>query len=120
MTFHDAINAGFEAGLAVMIANNIRCLYRDKQVKGFSLWTVTWVTAWGFWNLYYYPAVNSPLSFWAGIAVVLANATWLGLALYYVRRDYCKLTCVGGSEAGRCACVCPRDCERSNFRKAPK
>lgn len=82
----DLINGIFEAGLAVMITNNIRRLYKDKQVKGVSLLTVVWVTAWGFWNLYFYPAVDAWFSFYAGIAVVLANATWLGLALYYVRR----------------------------------
>lgn len=87
MTFADVANAVFEGGLAVMIGNNIRALYRDKRVRGVSLLTTAWVTAWGFWNLYFYPAVNAWFSFYAGIGVVLANAVWLGLALYYATAD---------------------------------
>jgi hypothetical protein len=88
MTSHDMINAVYEGVGAVLISLNIRRLLRDKTVKGVSLWPGAWWTCWGAWNVYFYSAVNTPASFYAGIAVVLANATWLGLAVHYARRGW--------------------------------
>jgi hypothetical protein len=35
-----------------------------------------------------------------------------------MNRDlYCKLTCVGGSEMGRCPCSGPRECEMRKVAK---
>jgi len=86
MTAHDAINAVFEGGGAIFLCLNVRRLLKDRSVKGVSLLTTSWWTAWGFWNVYFYRAVGTPASFYAGIAVVLVNAVWLGLAVYYARR----------------------------------
>ena len=83
MTTHDTINAIFEAGGACFLCLNIRRLLKDKSVKGVSLITTTWWTAWGFWNVYFYAAVSCALSFWAGLAVVCANFVWLGLAVHF-------------------------------------
>ncbi len=85
MTTHDLINAIFEGGGACFLLLNVRRLLKDKSVKGVSLLTTAWWTAWGFWNVYFYAAVSCSASFWAGIAVVLANAVWLALAVYYAR-----------------------------------
>lgn len=57
MTFHDAINAVFEGGGAIFLMLNVRRLLKDRSVKGVSLVTTTWWTAWGFWNVYFYSAV---------------------------------------------------------------
>lgn len=86
MTFHDAINAMFEGGGALFLLLNVRRLLRDRSVKGVSLITTSWWTLWGFWNVYFYSAVQTPASFWAGIAVVIVNALWLGLAVYFARK----------------------------------
>jgi hypothetical protein len=85
MTTHDAINAVFEGGGAIFLCLNVRRLLKDKSVKGVSLLTTSWWTTWGFWNVYFYSAVNTPASFYAGIAVVIVNAVWLGLALWFAR-----------------------------------
>jgi hypothetical protein len=87
MTTHDAINAVFEGGGAIFLCLNVRRLLRDRSVKGVSLLTTGWWTAWGFWNVYFYSAVNTPASFFAGIAVVVVNAVWLALAIYYARAE---------------------------------
>jgi hypothetical protein len=87
VTSHDAINAAFEGGGAIFLCLNVRRLLKDKSVKGVSLLATSWWTAWGFWNVYFYSAVNTPASFWAGIAVVLVNAVWLCLAVYYARAE---------------------------------
>lgn len=87
MTTHDAINAVFEGGGAIALCLNVRRLLKDKSVKGVSLLTTSWWTAWGFWNVYFYAAVSCAASFWAGLAVVIVNAVWLGLALRYARAE---------------------------------
>lgn len=122
MTPHDAINAAFEGGGAIFLCLNVRRLLKDKSVKGVSLVTTSWWTAWGFWNVYFYSAVNTPASFWAGIAVVIVNAAWLALAVYYARREAptaasalmhacrCKSKNRPPVRRGQVASLCPR-CE---------
>lgn len=79
----DLINASFEMFGAVFVWLNVKQLYIDKTVKGID-WRVTafW-TAWGVWNLFYYPALGQHLSFYAGIILVIGNLTWVGLLAYY-------------------------------------
>jgi hypothetical protein len=80
---NDAINGIFELGMSIMLLTSLRRLWRDKCVKGWSINAVLWPTAWGFWNLYYYPSLGQWWSFCGGLAVVLVNSIWIGLALYF-------------------------------------
>lgn len=109
MTTHDAINAVYEGVGALLICNNIRRVLKDKAVKGVSLWTTGWWTMWGAWNVYFYTAVGTPASFYAGIAVVVANAVWLALAVYYSRTPAPVLGPYGlpVCECGACKPVIP-------------
>lgn len=87
MTTHDLINACFEGGGAIFLCLNVRRLLKDKSVKGVSLLTTSWWTAWGFWNVYFYAAVSCAASFWAGIAVLAVQAVWVVLALHFARAE---------------------------------
>jgi len=87
MMHTDIINAIFELLAALFILNHCRVLYRDKQVKGVSVISALFFTLWGFWNLYFYPAVGQPFSFWAGAAVVTANAIYVGMLCHYDYRQ---------------------------------
>lgn len=79
----DLLNGIFEAGLAYGIYLGILQLRKDKQVKGV-FWPLTfWTSAWGIWNLYYYPSLGQWFSFWGGLAVVTMNLTWLGHVIHY-------------------------------------
>ncbi len=86
----DEINGAFEAGLAVMLFLNLRRLMKDKEVKGFDYKVVVFTTAWGVWNLYYYPMLGQMFSFYAGIGVVTMNATWLYMVWYFKRESNSK------------------------------
>lgn len=79
----DHINAVFEGGGAVLLCLNVRRLYTDKRLQGVSLFPTVWWNIWGFWNVYYYSALSQPLSFWAGLGVVVLNTVWVALALWY-------------------------------------
>ncbi len=79
----DLINSLFELAGAILACMNIKTLLKDKVVKGV-YWPATAVFAlWGYWNIYYYPTLNQPLSFYAGILLALANTTWVILAFRY-------------------------------------
>jgi hypothetical protein len=56
------------------------------MVKGVSILSTTMFTAWGFWNLFYYPHLGQWWSFTGGLAIVAANALWVALMLKYRAR----------------------------------
>jgi hypothetical protein len=46
------------------------------------------------------------------LLAVVALVTYAVALRRKMNRDlYCKMTCVGGSEMGRCPCVSPRECK---------
>jgi hypothetical protein len=83
----DVINALFEFGAGLMCLINIRRLHIDKEVRGYSKWVFAFFTTWGMWNLYYYPHLGQWWSFWGGLSICSTNFIWLGMAIYYGRKD---------------------------------
>jgi hypothetical protein len=83
MNFPDLINGLFELGGSVVLWLNVVQTYRDKGYRGVTAASTFFFSAWGYWNLYYYPSLNQWVSFFAGISIVAANTTWFGLMLYY-------------------------------------
>lgn len=79
----DIVNGAFEFFGGLMNWFNVRVLLRDKQVRGVSLVPTTVFTAWGVWNLYYYPSLDQWASFTGGLIIVGANAFWVVLAIRY-------------------------------------
>ena len=79
----DLINSLFELGASLAIANNCYRVYQDKMVKGVSPWSTLFFTAWGIYNVWFYPSLHQVLSFIAGIAVCGMNVIWLALMLKY-------------------------------------
>lgn len=79
----DMINAFFEGFGSMMALMNVLALLKSKKVEGVRIMPTAFWMAWGLWNLWYYPSMNQPLSFYGGLGVVLANAVWVLLALHY-------------------------------------
>lgn len=77
------INAGFESFSGLLMLLNCRALYRDKGYQGINIVAQVGFTAWGFWNLFYYPHLGQWMSFCGGLVLVLANVLWIALAFYY-------------------------------------
>jgi hypothetical protein len=77
----DLINGLFEFCGGVLLWLNVRRLRRDGRVAGVSVAPTVFWTAWGAWNLYFYPSVGCWASWAGGLFVVAANAAWLGLLL---------------------------------------
>lgn len=85
MSWADFVNAGFEAGMVPTIGLSVLTLHRDKRVAGIHWFQLAFVTAWGAWNLFYYPSLDQWASFWAGAGVFIINAWYTGAMLYYRR-----------------------------------
>lgn len=83
----DVINAVFEFGSSVLLLLNLRKLITDKKVAGVSIVPTAWFSLWGAWNLIYYARLEQTWSWFAGIAVFIANTAWVVLALYYTYKD---------------------------------
>lgn len=87
----DLVNGLFEAVGGVLLWVNAARLYKDKVVKGVWWPAYAFYFGWGLWNLYYYPSLTQWFSFAAGLNVVLANGTWVVLAIYYLSKDRAPL-----------------------------
>jgi hypothetical protein len=83
----DVINGCLEfIAIGFILASCVK-LHRDKQVRGVSLVHITFYVSWAYWNLYFYPSVGAWLSFYGGIGVVIVNTVWLGMMVYYLRKE---------------------------------
>jgi hypothetical protein len=85
MLILDLINGLFELSAGFFVLNHCRVLLQDKEARGVSLASIVFFTLWGFWNLIYYPALGQMASFIGGVFVVLANAFYTFLMLFYRR-----------------------------------
>lgn len=83
----DLINGLFEVFGGAAVLGHCWQLLKDKQVKGVNMLSCFFFTAWGYWNLFYYPHLNQWLSFAGGILIVLGNTLWLGLIIKYKRLE---------------------------------
>lgn len=83
MTLPDIINGAFESTGGFFILLSVVKLSRDKKVQGVHWGHSAFFTAWGLWNLYFYPHLDQWLSFWGGMFLVSVNAVWLGQIFWY-------------------------------------
>ena len=79
----DFINGGFEAVGGIMTWFNVRRLLKDKKVRGVDWRIAGFWSSWSLWNIVYYPLLNQPLSWLAGLVLAVGNLAWLGLAYIY-------------------------------------
>ena len=85
MGLPDLINGTFEVSGALAVGFSIARTLRDKRVAGLSWLTVAFFTSWGLWNLFYYPSLEQWASYVGGVLLVIANAIWVGLIVFYTR-----------------------------------
>lgn len=85
----DYINSLFEAFGAVATWANVYTLLHERELKGISIYSLIFFTSWGFWNLYYYPALGQTYSFFAGAALVAGNTIWiLCYFVFYINKKF--------------------------------
>jgi hypothetical protein len=82
----DLINGSFEIFGGFILLINVFKMYKDRCLKGVHWGPVVFFTAWGFWNLFYYPHLDQWLSFVGGLFIVSVNFVWLIMTMYFLRR----------------------------------
>lgn len=83
----DLSNGLFEFTASLMVLNNCRVLFKDKQRQGISKFSCLFFLSWGFWNTFYYPHLNQWWSFAGGLFVVSANILWIVMMYYYDHKN---------------------------------
>lgn len=84
---NDIINGVFELIGGCLLILNLRRLWIDRKVDGVSVAPIIFFTLWGYWNLYFYPSVKAPWSFYGALVMVFANTAWIGLYLQIQRKS---------------------------------
>lgn len=84
----DIVNGLFEGSGGIFIAVSVRKLYKQKIVRGVSAVPVGFFSAWGYWNLFYYPHLGQWASFSGGLGIVIVNTIWLCQIVYYLWREH--------------------------------
>lgn len=84
----DFINGCFELFGGALSILNVQMILRDKKVRGMALSPLAFFTAWGYWNVFYYPHLDQWFSFTGGLVIAAVNTVWLTLAVYYTRREH--------------------------------
>jgi len=87
MDWSDVINGIFELLGGLFITLSCIKLHRDKKVRGVSFVHVAYFTAWGYWNIHYYTNLDQWLSFAGSLAVTLVNTVWLGMLIWYIKKE---------------------------------
>ncbi len=85
--WQDWLNGIFELLGGLFITLSCIKLHQDKKVRGVSFIHVAYFTAWGYWNIHYYPHLEQWMSFAGGLSVVLINTIWLGMLIHYIRKE---------------------------------
>jgi hypothetical protein len=83
----DLINGAFELTGGIVCWLNVLRLLKDRRIEGVD-WRVSgFFSAWGIWNLFYYPSLHQWASFAGGLLLVVANTTWVVLALRMMKEQ---------------------------------
>jgi len=59
-------------------------------VRGVSFIHIAYFTLWGYWNIEYYSNLKQWVSLTGSLTVTLVNTVWLGMLLYYLRKEQKK------------------------------
>jgi hypothetical protein len=79
----DFLNSFFEYTAGGMIWLNIWTIWKDKTIKGVSLFATVYFAALASFNLFYYWELNQKISFFAGVFVAIGDILYLYLFLKY-------------------------------------
>lgn len=83
MMIADGVNATFELSGGFAIWLSIKKLWLSRRTDGVHYGHVAFFTAWGVWNLIYYPSLGQTLSTIGGVGVLVTNMIYLYLCFRF-------------------------------------
>ncbi len=72
---------GFFGGL--FLFHNCCVLYKQKLVRGVSLFASAFFALWAIWNIYYFSQLDQPFCLLGSIISAVASTLWIVMAVYY-------------------------------------
>ena len=87
----DLINGLFEFAGSVFTWMNVRQVWRDKGHAGIYVPAIVFFTAWGWWNLFYYPSLGQYWSLAGGLSLFSANCVWVYLLRHFGPKKTCEI-----------------------------
>lgn len=82
----DWLNGSFELIGSLLTWKNAQAYWRVREARGVYWPTTAFFTAWGVWNLAYYPALDQWASFAGAALLALGNGTWVALVVYDLKK----------------------------------
>ena len=82
----DLINGVFEISGGFFVLISVIKLRKEKSATGVHWLSFVFFTAWGLWNLYYYPFLEQWISFYGGVWLVIVNFYYSFLIVKYSKR----------------------------------
>lgn len=79
----DQVTAVFQLGAVFFLCVNIFQLYKDRELKGISMFMMTFFTVWGYWGIFMFYTLGQPFSMWTNVGIAGAYTVWLGMAIFY-------------------------------------
>lgn len=79
----DLINAAFQLSGGLFVALSILDIHRKKTVAGHTLTTTSFFLSWGFWNLFYFQALDQWWSTIGSYGMCAANLVLTGFIIKY-------------------------------------
>jgi len=73
MHIPDLINGLFEVLGGFILLLDVGRIYKDRVLRGVHWGPKVFFTAWGFWNVFYYPHLGQWISFAGGLFIVAVN-----------------------------------------------
>jgi hypothetical protein len=73
----DSANAAFEFVGGILIWMHTRRAWKDREIKGVSMWPFIFFWSWGIYNLWYYAHIGQPISGMIAFMPALANSAYI-------------------------------------------
>ena len=84
----DITQALWEGGSAILCLKNVAAIRKSRAIAGVHWLPTAYFAGWGVYNLWFYTALHLPYAYWAGLAITIVNAVWLGHVGLYAWRAY--------------------------------
>lgn len=78
---NDIVMAGFQAGACLFLALNIVTIFRDRELKGVSIWMIGFFTIWTVFGTYNWYVLDQRWSYITSVAMGILYLIWLVLAI---------------------------------------
>ena len=79
---NDLIMAAFQVGSCLFLLLSIFTIFRDRELKGVSVWMIAYFTLWTMYGIFTWYALDQFWSYLTSIMMSILYVIWLALAIF--------------------------------------